>query len=309
MKGRIIMEKPVLVIMAAGMGSRYGGLKQIDSVDEQGHIIIDFSIFDAIKAGFKKVIFIIKKEIEEDFKEVIGNRIEKIVEVEYVYQEIAKVPENFTVPESRVKPWGTGHAILCCMDKIQGPFAVINADDFYGREAFVKIYDFLSSIEQINLYSMVGYQLKNTLTEHGSVARGVCNVNEEGFLTKITERTKIEKFPDGAKYYESETDTWEEISFDSTVSMNLWGFQANIMAELKEEFDTFLKTEVANNPEKSEFFLPTVVQHMIESQKVQVKVLHSKDQWFGVTYKEDKEVVLKEIAKLKEQGIYPENLW
>ncbi|ABX40956.1 nucleotidyltransferase family protein [Lachnoclostridium phytofermentans] len=303
------MEKPVLVIMAAGMGSRYGGLKQIDSVDEQGHIIIDFSIFDAIKAGFKKVIFIIKKEIEEDFKEVIGNRIEKIVEVEYVYQEIAKVPENFTVPESRVKPWGTGHAILCCMDKIQGPFAVINADDFYGREAFVKIYDFLSSIEQINLYSMVGYQLKNTLTEHGSVARGVCNVNEEGFLTKITERTKIEKFPDGAKYYESETDTWEEISFDSTVSMNLWGFQANIMAELKEEFDTFLKTEVANNPEKSEFFLPTVVQHMIESQKVQVKVLHSKDQWFGVTYKEDKEVVLKEIAKLKEQGIYPENLW
>jgi len=187
------MEKPVLVIMAAGMGSRYGGLKQIDSVDEQGHIIIDFSIFDAIKAGFKKVIFIIKKEIEEDFKEVIGNRIEKIVDVEYVYQEISRVPENFTIPEGRVKPWGTGHAILCCRDKIQGPFAVINADDFYGSEAFIKIYDFLSSVEQNNLYSMVGYQLKNTLTEHGSVARGVCNVNEKGFLTKITERTKIEQ--------------------------------------------------------------------------------------------------------------------
>ncbi|HCL02583.1 MAG TPA: nucleotidyltransferase, partial [Lachnoclostridium phytofermentans] len=303
------MEKPVLVIMAAGMGSRYGGLKQIDSVDEQGHIIIDFSIFDAIKAGFKKVIFIIKKEIEEDFKEVIGNRIEKIVDVEYVYQEISRVPENFTIPEGRVKPWGTGHAILCCRDKIQGPFAVINADDFYGSEAFIKIYDFLSSVEQNNLYSMVGYQLKNTLTEHGSVARGVCNVNEKGFLTKITERTKIEKFPEGAKYYDSEADTWEEISFDSTVSMNLWGFQANIMAELKAEFETFLTTEVANNPEKSEFFLPTVVQHMIENQKVQVEVLHSKDQWFGVTYKEDKEAVLNEIAKLKEQGVYPTNLW
>lgn len=303
------MEKPVLVIMAAGMGSRYGGLKQIDSVDEQGHIIIDFSIFDAIKAGFKKVIFIIKKEIEEDFKEVIGNRIEKIVEVEYVYQEIGRVPENFIIPEGRVKPWGTGHAILCCRDKIQGPFAVINADDFYGREAFVKIYDFLSSVEQNNLFSMVGYQLKNTLTEHGSVARGVCNVNEKGYLTKITERTKIEKFPDGAKYYDSEADTWEDISFESTVSMNLWGFQENIMAELKDEFETFLKAEVVNNPEKSEFFLPTVVQHMIENQKVQVKVLHSKDQWFGVTYKADKEVVLKEIAKLKEQGVYPTNLW
>lgn len=303
------MEKPVLVIMAAGMGSRYGGLKQIDAVDEQGHIIIDFSIFDAIKAGFQKVIFIIKKEIEADFKEVIGDRIAKIIEVEYVYQEINKVPENFVIPEGRVKPWGTGHAILCCKEKIQGPFAVINADDFYGREAFIKIYEFLNTVQKENLYTMVGYQLKNTLTEHGSVARGVCNVNEEGFLTEITERTKIEKFPECAKFYVSETDTWEEISFDSTVSMNLWGFQANIMKELEEEFTTFLAKEVPNNPEKSEFFLPTVVQHMIEKDKVQVEVLHSKDQWFGVTYKADKEVVLKEIAKLKEQGVYPTNLW
>lgn len=305
------MDKPVLVIMAAGMGSRYGGLKQIDSVDEQGHIIIDFSIFDAIKAGFRKVIFIIKKEMEEEFKEVIGNRIEKIVDVDYVFQEVTKVPENFVVPEGRMKPWGTGHAILCCKDKVKGPFAVINADDFYGREAFTKIYDFLNSINenQNNLYTMVGYQLKNTLTENGSVARGVCDVNEEGFLTEITERTKIEKFEDGVKFYDSDQDIWEDISIDSTVSMNLWGFKENIMNELEEEFAVFLDTEVMNNPLKSEFFLPTVVQHMIEKQKVQVKVLHSNDKWFGVTYKEDKEIVLKEIAKLKEQGVYPTNLW
>lgn len=305
------MEKPVLVIMAAGMGSRYGGLKQIDSVDEQGHIIIDFSIFDAIKAGFKKVIFIIKKEMEEEFKEVIGNRIEKIVEVDYVFQEVTKVPKNFIIPEGRMKPWGTGHAILCCKDKVKGPFAVINADDFYGREAFTKIYDFLNSINenQNNLYTMVGYQLKNTLTENGSVARGVCDVNEEGFLTEITERTKIEKFEDGVKFYDSDQDIWEDISIDSTVSMNLWGFKENIMDELEKEFALFLDNEVSNNPLKSEFFLPTVVQHMIEKQKVQVKVLHSDDKWFGVTYREDKEIVLKEIAKLKEQGVYPTNLW
>lgn len=305
------MEKPVLVIMAAGMGSRYGGLKQIDSVDEQGHIIIDFSIFDAIKAGFRKVIFIIKKEMEEEFKEVIGNRIEKIVDVDYVFQEITNVPENFVVPEGRMKPWGTGHAILCCKDKVKGPFAVINADDFYGREAFNKIYDFLNSINenQNNLYTMVGYQLKNTLTENGSVARGVCDVNEEGFLTEITERTKIEKFEDGVKFYDSDQDIWQDISIDSTVSMNLWGFKENIMNELEKEFAIFLDNEVSNNQLKSEFFLPTVVQHMIEKQKVQVKVLHSDDKWFGVTYREDKEIVLKEIAKLKEQGVYPTNLW
>ena len=305
------MEKPVLVIMAAGMGSRYGGLKQIDAVDEQGHIIIDFSIFDAIRAGFRKIIFIIKQEMEEEFKEVIGDRIEKIIEVEYVFQEVTKVPDSFTVPEERVKPWGTGHAILCCKEKIKGPFAVINADDFYGREAFTKIYDFLdtSKENQSTVYTMVGYQLENTLTENGSVARGVCDVNEEGFLTEITERTKIERFPDGAKYFDSEQEVWEDIPFDKTVSMNLWGFKEDVMKELEEEFNRFLETEVSINPTKSEFFLPTVVQHMIEKQKVQVKVLNSDDKWFGVTYREDKEVVQKEIAKLKEQGVYPTNLW
>lgn len=307
------MEEPVLVIMAAGMGSRYGGLKQIDPVDEQGHIIIDFSIYDAIKAGFRKIVFIIKRAMEEDFKNVVGDCIKHIDNVEFVYQEVDSVPQGVSIPEGRVKPWGTGHAILCCRDKIQGPFAVINADDFYGREAFTKIYDFLSSEEnnQKSLYTMIGYRLSNTLTEHGSVARGVCEVSEDGFLTKITERTRIEKFPEGPKYYDSEKDEWEGLLEDTTVSMNLWGFQVSIMEELKKEFETFLKTEVSENPLKSEFFLPTVVSHMIEKQKAQVKVLHSRDQWFGVTYKEDKEVVSREIAKLKKLGIYPErgSLW
>ncbi len=305
------MEKPVLVIMAAGMGSRYGGLKQMDAVDEQGHIIIDFSIYDAIKAGFKKVIFIIKKEMEEDFKKVVKKSVKHIEEAEFVFQDINKVPAEFSMPEDRVKPWGTGHAILCCKDKIKGPFAVINADDYYGREAFIKIYDFLSGPMQDEgtLYAMMGYELKNTLTDNGSFARGVCNVNEESYLTNITERTKIEKTSNGARYYDWETDTWIDIAADSTVSMNLWGFQENILKELEKEFALFLNSEVKNNPLKSEFFLPTVVQHMIESQKAQVKVLHSKEQWFGVTYKEDKEIVLKEITKLKKAGVYPEDLW
>lgn len=305
------MEKPVLVVMAAGMGSRYGGLKQIDSIDEQGHIIIDFSIYDAIKAGFEKVIFVIKKEIEEDFKKVISRCAANIDQVEYVYQELDKVPGDYAIPEGRVKPWGTGHAILCCRDKIKGPFAIINADDFYGREAYKIIYDFLSSENesQKKQYAMVGYQLKNTLTENGSVARGVCNVDENGFLSKIVERTKIAKFADGVKYYEEEKDQWVDISQDSTVSMNLWGFQANIMEELEQQFDNFLKTEVKDNPLKSEFLIPTVVQRMIEAKKTQVKVLQSNNQWFGVTYKEDKEAVVNEVIKLKEQGIYPINLW
>jgi len=305
------MEKPVLVVMAAGMGSRYGGLKQIDPVDEQGHIIIDFSIYDAIMAGFEKVIFVIKKEIEEDFKKVIHRCVLNLKQVEFVYQELTDVPGDFTIPEGRVKPWGTGHAILCCKDKIKGPFAVINADDFYGREAFKMIYDFLSSDaeNQQNLYAMVGYQLKNTLTENGSVARGVCEVDDNGFLTTVVERIKIEKFSDGVKYYDEEKDEWININPDSTVSMNFWGFKAGIMEELEKQFDTFLKTEIIDNPIKSEFLIPTVVQRMIEAQKIKVKVLKSNNQWFGVTYKADKEVVERKIIELKEQGVYPINLW
>ncbi len=305
------MKKPVLVIMAAGMGSRYGGLKQIDSVDEQGHIIIDFSIYDAIQAGFEKIVFIIKKEIEKDFKEKIGNRISEIVNVEYVFQEVDKLPNGFELPEGRQKPWGTGHAILCCKDVIDGPFAVINADDYYGAEAFKMIYDALIEEQEKNAfsYAMVGYVLENTLTENGTVSRGVCEANAEGYLQGIVERTKIQKNGDGAEFSEDGGETWEPIAADSIVSMNLWGFQNSIMDVLETSFVSFLNEEVPSNPLKSEFFLPSVVQELLEADKATVKVLRTNDKWFGVTYKEDKEKVVNAIAQLKESGAYPQNLW
>ena len=305
------MKKPVLVIMAAGMGSRYGGLKQMDPVDEQGHIIIDFSIYDAVRAGFEKIVFIIKEEIEKDFKEKVGNRISEIVDVEYVFQELYKIPEGFQVPEGRVKPWGTGHAILCCKDYIDGPFAVINADDYYGREAFEKIYNALldDSQEQASSHAMVGYVLQNTLTENGAVSRGVCQVDGQGYLQEIVERTKIVKRGEGAAYLEDDGETWTDISTDSIVSMNLWGFKNSIMNELELSFKKFLTEEVPNNLLKSEYFLPTVVQQLLKNGAAEVKVLQSKDKWFGVTYKEDKAKVVEAIASLKEQGVYPKELW
>ena len=305
------MKKPVLVIMAAGMGSRYGGLKQIDSVDAQGHIIIDFSIYDAVRAGFEKVVFIIKEEIEKDFKETIGNRISEIIDVEYVFQEVYKIPENFSLPEERKKPWGTGHAILCCKDCIDGPFAVINADDYYGREAFEKIYNALldDSAETACSHAMVGYVLRNTLTENGTVSRGVCSVDNKGYLQQIVERTKIKECGDGAAYLDDDGETWVDISPESIVSMNLWGFKKSIIEELGASFEKFLAEEMPSNPLKSEFFLPTVVQQLLKADRAEVNVLQSKDKWFGVTYKEDKEKVVEAIATLKAQGVYPEYLW
>lgn len=224
------MKKPVLVIMAAGMGSRYDGLKQIDPVDEQGHIIMDFSIYDAKRAGFEKVIFIIKKENEEDFKEAVGLRMEEIMEVEYVYQDLDNLPEGYKLPEGRVKPWGTAHAVLSCIDAVDGPFAVINADDYYGSHAFQVIYDYLSTHEDDEKYryTMVGYLLKNTLTDNGHVARGVCDMNEDGELIGIHERTRIEKRDGGAAYTEDDGETWVSLDVDSIVSMNMWGFSAKI---------------------------------------------------------------------------------
>jgi dTDP-glucose pyrophosphorylase len=305
------MTEPILVIMAAGMGSRYGGLKQIDPVDEQGNLIIDFSIYDAVKAGFKKIIFIIKKEIEADFKERIGDRIAKYVAVEYVYQEIGHLPAGYPVPENRVKPWGTGHAILCCKDKINGPFAVINADDYYGRQAFQMIYEaLLSTIDNDKFrYTMVGYLLENTLTEHGHVARGVCRVDENGMLEGIQERTHIEKRGEEAVYTEDNGKSWVNILKFSTVSMNLWGFQKSIIDVLEDKFIAFLENEVSENPLKAEYFLPSVVGELLEEQRATVTVLQSKDKWFGVTYKEDKEVVVNAIREFKEKGIYPKHLW
>ena len=305
------MKKPVLIIMAAGMGSRYGGLKQIDPVDQEGHIIMDFSIYDAVKAGFEKVIFIIKKENEQDFREKIGRRMEQKIEVEYVFQDIADLPEGFQVPEGRVKPWGTGHAVLSCLPVVDGPFAVINADDYYGSQAFQMIYDFLSRQEDTDRYqyTMVGYLLENTLTENGHVARGVCETDENGKLTAITERTRIEKREEGPAYTEDEGETWNPLPKDTIVSMNMWGFTKSMMAELQGRFAGFLEENLQKNPQKCEYFLPFVVDELIQEGKAEVTVLKSRDRWYGVTYKEDKPVVVKAVQSLKDQGLYPQKLW
>ena len=306
------MKKPVLVIMAAGMGSRYGGLKQIDPIDDEGHIIIDFSIYDAIRAGFEKIVFIIKKENEADFKAVIGERMQGRVQVEYVYQELTNLPEGYSVPEGRVKPYGTGHAILSCIDAIDGPFAVINADDYYGQKAYEMIYNYLANHEDDEKYryAMVGYVLENTLTENGHVARGVCVTDENHFLTDINERTHIERRPDGTSAYtEDDGATWTTIPAGSTVSMNLWGFSASMLKELKERFPKFLEENLESNPLKCEFFLPSVVNELLDEGKATVEVLKSQDRWYGVTYKEDKEFVVNAIKGLKDSGLYPQHLW
>ena len=306
------MKKPVLVIMAAGMGSRYGGLKQIDPIDDEGHIIIDFSIYDAIEAGFEKIVFIIKKENEADFKAVIGDRMQEHVQVEYVYQELTNLPEGYSVPEGRVKPYGTGHAILSCIDAIDGPFAVINADDYYGKNAYKMIYDYLSNHEDDEKYryAMVGYILENTLTENGHVARGVCVTDENHFLTDINERTHIERRPDGtAAYTEDDGATWTELPESTIVSMNMWGFSASLLKELNERFPKFLEENMASNPLKCEFFLPSVVNELLDEGKATVEVLKSQDRWYGVTYKEDKEFVVNAIKALKDSGLYPKRLW
>ena len=302
------MSKPTLVIMAAGMGSRYGGLKQIDPVDAQGHIIMDFSIYDAMAAGFEKVVFIIKKANEQVFKESIGNRVSEKVQVEYVYQELEKVPEGFAVPEGREKPFGTGHAILCCKDVLDGPFVVINADDYYGKHAYQAIYDYLMNHQDDEKYryAMVGYALRNTLTEHGHVARGICKTDAQGFLEEIVERTHIEKRGEGAAFTEDDGNTWTEVSADSIVSMNMWGFSKSLLEELEIGFRDFLENELPKNPLKAEYFLPTAVGKLLKEEKASVRVLTSQDKWYGVTYKEDKKMVVDAIAGLKEQGLYPE---
>lgn len=304
------MKKPVLVIMAAGMGSRYGGLKQIDPVDEQGHIIMDFSIYDAKKAGFEEAIFIIKRENEADFKASIGDRIQKQIKVTYVYQEQV-LPEGFAVPEGRVKPFGTAHAVLSCMGVLHAPFVVINADDYYGSHAFQVMYEYLTTHQDDEKYryAMVGYILENTLTENGHVARGVCRKDEEGHLIEITERTRIQRINGKAAYTEDDGATWHTLPEGSTVSMNMWGFQESILTELKERFPVFLKENLPVNPLKCEFFLPMVVGQLLAEDKAVVDVLMSQDRWYGVTYQEDKQVVVDAVANMKKQGLYPEKLW
>ena len=306
-----MIKEPVLVIMAAGMGSRYGGLKQIDPIDDQGHIIMDFSIFDAVRAGFKKVVFIIKPENEQIFKETIGDRMEKYVQVRYAFQTLDKLPAGFSIPEGRVKPWGTGHAVLSAMDEIDGPFAVINADDYYGPNGFDLLYKWLTSHtdDELYRYVCVGYRLGNTLTENGHVSRGVCEVDDQHYLQCITERTYIVTTPDGAAYSEDDGRTLIPISAESTVSMNMWGFTEGFLKELESRFVSFLKKDMPENPLKSEYFLPSVVSELLSEGKATAQVLKTPDKWFGVTYKEDKPDVVKAFAALKAAGVYPEKLW
>lgn len=306
----LMNNKATLVIMAAGMGSRYGGLKQIDPVGPNGEIIMEYSIYDAIQAGFGKVVFIIKKEIEETFREVVGKKLEGLVDVEYVYQSIDNLPIGFSVPEGRVKPWGTGHAVLSAREAVKTPFAVINADDFYGSETYRLLYDFLSGNQESSgkhKYCMVGFILENTLTENGHVARGVCKVDSAGNLVDINERTKIMNFGQHTKYTEDDQN-WIVIPKGNIVSMNTWGFNPSLFSELEEQFPIFLKNSRDNN-QKAEFFLPTVVDNLIKTGRADVKVLSTNDRWYGVTYQEDKPVVRKSIGDMVREGKYPARLW
>jgi len=306
------MNKPVLVVMAAGMGSRYGGLKQLDPVDDAGQLIIDYSIYDAHRAGFDTVVFVIKPEIEEAFRSGIGDRIGKVMEVKYVHQLKEDLPEGYSVPEGREKPWGTAQAVLAARHVVDGPFAVINADDYYGPEGFQEIYDYLSQhpdTDEIYEYAMVGYLLQNTVTENGSVARGVCTETANGYLHSVVERTKIVKGEMNPKYTEDDGATWHDLSCDDIVSMNLWGFQRSYLDEAWAGFPAFLDKALVENPMKGEYFLPTVVSNLLSQHKARVKVLRSNDKWYGVTYKEDKPSVMAALAEMREKGMYPEKLW
>lgn len=300
------MREPTLVILAAGMGSRFGGLKQIMAVDDFGHAIIDFSLYDAYRAGFRKVAFIIKHEIEEDFKAAVGRRMEKYFDVKYVYQQLDLLPEGYSVPEGRVKPWGTGHAVLCCRGIVDGPFAVINADDFYGRAAYEAMYDFLSKERPGTEHAMVAYQLRNTVTETGYVARGICQV-ENGLLTDVVERTHIEKHGEVISFTE-DGESYTPLPADVPVSMNCWAFSNSMLDELYKRFPAWLDANLPVNPTKCEYFLPFVTNAMIKDGEGTVAVLPCREQWYGMTYKEDFPTVVNAIKALRDEGVYPEKL-
>ncbi len=303
------MKKPTLVIMAAGMGSRFGGLKQMTPVDEQGHFIMDYSIFDAIRAGFGKVICVIKPEMKDDFEEQIGVRIRPHVELVYAYQTLDQVPEDFSIPEEREKPWGTGHAVLCAAQYIDGPFVVINADDFYGQDAFRVIARFLTAEHAQNEYAMVGYPLRNTLTENGTVSRGVCTMDEASRLKEIVERTKILRQKDGTIAFTEDDETYTSLPEDTVVSMNFWGFQVSALEKMKALFRDFLMNTIPQNPMKAEFYLHMTPACMIEHDEGSVEVLRSDARWYGVTYQDDLPGVKAAIAAMKQAGDYPDYLW
>ena len=304
-----MMNKPVLVVLAAGMGSRYGGLKQIDALGGNGEAILDYSIYDAYQAGFRTAVILIKEAIREDFMATVGKRLASSpMEIRYAYQELNKLPAGYSVPEGRVKPFGTGHAIICAGEEVgNAPFVVINADDFYGRVAFQKMYEFLSGATDPYGYCMVGYELGKTVTDNGSVARGVCSTDAQGNLTTITERTRIEKYPGGIHFTE-DGETWTDLPADTTVSMNFMGFMPSFLEEATELFPKALDEILAKNPLKGEYFLPAIVQQMLTEGRATMKVLTSPDKWYGVTYAADKPVVVEALKKMTREGLYPEKL-
>lgn len=303
-------QKPTLVILAAGMGSRFGGLKQIEPIGPNGEIIIDYSIYDSKKYGFGKVVFIIKKENEQSFKEAIGDRVSKHIEVEYVFQELSDLPNGYSVPKDRVKPWGTGHALLCCKDVVRENFAVINADDFYGPSAFRLLGEFLTNTknEEKPEYCLVTYSLGNTLSEIGTVSRGVCKVNNDGFLQTIDETKKLQKIDKEIVSLDADDKIVNSFSDDTPVSMQTWGFTPNLFEQLESGLVEFLNDK-NENPLTGEYFIPVEIDKMINSNKVNVKTLPSVDSWFGITYKEDRELAVNSINKMIKDGIYPEKLW
>ena len=305
------MNKPVLVVMAAGMGSRYGGMKQIDPVGPNGQVIMDYSLYDARRAGFETVVFVIKHEIEDAFKAAIGDRVSKVMQVHYAFQQLDELPAGYTIPEGRAKPWGTCHAVLAAKPFIDGPFAVVNADDYYGPEAFRVMYEYLSTHSDGELYDycMVSYLLQNTVSENGSVARGVCQANPDGTLHSVTERTRIETYVGGIHYTEDGGESWTDLPGETPVSMNLWGFGKSFLEEADRRFAGWLDENLAKNPLKCEYFLPLVVTELLEEGKARVQLLHSADKWYGVTYREDKPVVVDAIARMTREGLYPEDLW
>ena len=302
-------KKPVLVVMAAGMGSRYGGLKQIDPVGSHGEAILDYSLFDAHEAGFETAVIIIKEAIRQDFMDTVGKRLEKSpMEIRYAYQELDKLPEGHTVPDCRTKPWGTGHAVLCAKDVIgDAPFAVINSDDYYGKEGYKALYQALCNAKD-GEYCMVGYELGKTVTDNGYVARGVCTADDQGNLLYIQERTHIEVQGDAIRFTE-DGDNWTQLAPDTTVSMNMWGFVPSFLNELESKFATFMKTLAVTNPEKGEFFLPFAVDELLQEGKATVKVLRSADKWYGVTYAADKPQVVAALRAMADEGKYPDGLW
>ena len=302
------MKKPVLVIMAAGMGSRYGGCKQMDPVGGHDQVILDYSIYDARRAGFASVIFVIKHEIEADFKARIGRRVERHMDVRYAFQRMDDLPEGYSIPAGRTKPWGTAQAALAAQHLIDGPFAIINADDYYGPEAFHVIYDYLCAHPDGDEYAMVAYRLENTVTDFGHVARGVCQVGADGCLTGIVERTHIEKGPP-PRFTEDGGATWTQLPGDAMVSMNFWGFTPTLLDHARRRFPDFLDRALAENPMKAEYLLPTLVGRLIAEGEASVRALSSGDKWYGVTYKQDKPAVAAAIARMTREGLYPDRLW